>query len=592
MSDDTPPPSQTLFLRGFPASPGVAIGKVFLLERDHHPPAASKLSEHEIDEEIERFNAAVDKAREHLNLLKSTTAQSLTDQSHAQIFEAHLMILEDPELIEGTVARIQQDRLNAEKIFYEISRNIAEKLRSVKNALIQERASDLEEVAQLVISMLREDEPSHHVEFPPGVIVVAHDLGPGQTVSMSHQQVKGFVIDVGGPTSHTAIMAQALKIPAVVATSTITEHARTGDTIIVDGEEGLVILHPKPAKIAEYKIKDQYLAEMVSELASLRDLPAVTRDGRSIELSANIELADEIQNVLTSGAEGIGLFRTEYLFVNVEHPPSEEEQFLVYKRVAESLNPKPVIFRTIDVGGDKFASSMPIETELNPFLGLRAIRLYRQYPDIFREQLRALLRASIFGKVKIMFPMVCLMEEVAFGIETIRQEMAALEFNGYEFDPNIEVGIMIETPAAAMISDLLARKVNFFSIGTNDLIQYTIAVDRNNQSVMNLYDPFHPSVLRLIKMVVDNAHRNQIWVGLCGEMAADPYGAVILMGLGIDELSMGPINIPIVKKMIRNVNMSDIRDLAHEVLECSSASEVKERMMNALHRLYVPEYLA
>ncbi|GAB4312944.1 MAG: phosphoenolpyruvate--protein phosphotransferase [Candidatus Sumerlaeia bacterium] len=592
MTEASPHTAATRYFKGFPASPGIAIGRAFVLENKQLAPTVQSLSEEDIEAEIQRFRHALDEVRTHILHLKQTAGQSFDENVHGRIFDAQLLILDDPQLVDGTIEQIRTQRLNAGTVLFQITQDICKQIRSAEDSYFQERAADVEEIARLLLSVLKEGHTGGLPDFPPDAIVIAHDLGPGQTVGMSHKKVKGFAIDVGGPTSHTAIMAQALKIPAVVATGNLTQFARTGDTIILDGEDGVVILNPKPTRIADYLLKQQYLAEMMAELSALRDLPAVTLDGRSIELSANIELEDEVPDVLSSGADGIGLFRTEFLFVNAEHPPSEEEQFQLYQRVAVKMNPKPVIFRTIDVGGDKFASSMPIEKEINPFLGLRAVRLYRQFPDIFREQLRALLRASVFGKIKIMFPMISMMEEVAFAMETVRQEMAALEFAGIDFDPNIEVGIMIETPAAAMISDLLARKVHFFSIGTNDLIQYTIAVDRNNQSVTDLYEPFHPSVLRLIKKVVDNAHRHKIWVGLCGEMASDPLGAVLLMGLGIDELSMGPINVPFVKKMIRNVNMSDIRDLAVEVLDCSSAFEVKERLTSALHRLYLPECIS
>ena len=562
-------------LTGIPVSSGITMGPAFVFTPAGITIPIYKLkTKSEVENEIKRFIDAVTASIEQIQSLTERVEKEI-DAVHSNIFKTHLMILKDPLLIDETIAEIKNEKMNAEFIFNKNVEKIGSLFSKIKDEYIFERAGDINDVAKRVLKNLTNVEPLKLSQIKDRSIIIAHDLCPSDTVHLTSDKVMGFATEVGGPTSHTVILAKALELPAVVGVRGLLKNISTGDTLILDATQGTVIISPAKDDIRRYNQIREKTLKSVSFLSKIKDLPAETLDGHRIELSANVELKEEIPHALEYGADGIGLFRTEFLYIDRTNLPSEEEQFDVYKEVIESLNGKSVIFRTLDIGGDKFISSIPIAKELNPYMGLRAIRLCLIYPDMFREQLRAILRASSFGKAKIMFPMISGVEEVFLAKQHLEEVKEELRKEDVPFDPEIEVGIMIEIPSSAIASDILAKEVDFFSIGTNDLIQYTLAVDRGNESVAYLYEPFHPSVLRLIKMIVNNAHRENIWVGICGEMAGDPLTAVILLGLGLDELSMGSIAIPQVKKTIRSIRLSEAHKIADEILQKNSVNEIK-----------------
>jgi len=562
-------------LEGIAASPGIAIGRAFVFDPRQPVIEARLLSEKESKREVERFKRAIERTRRQIRRLRDQVARQV-DERQAAIFDAHIMLLEDPSFIEETVERIRNEQINAEYVFHSQIQKTISRFEKIGDEMFSARAADINDVAQRVLSNLTVKHRPVLSALPEPSIVVAADLGPSDTAHMRKDKVIGFATDRGGPTSHTAIMAKALEIPAVVATGEVTAHVRTGDSIIVDGIGGFVIVRPSAETVKRYLRSKMELAKFEQELAKNRHLPAETLDGYGVEIAANVELPEEIPHVIEHGAQSIGLFRTEFLFLNRDRLPTEEELFEMYRSVAAAMHRRTVIFRTLDLGGDKFATTVPLSQELNPFLGLRAIRLCLEYPEIFRRQLRAILRASSYGRIKIMFPMVSSIEEVRAAKAILEEIKSDLRRHRVAFDREMEIGIMIETPSAAVAADALAKEVDFFSIGTNDLIQYSLAVDRVNEKVAHLYEPLHPSVLRLIQNVIDCAHREGIWVGLCGEMAGDPTMAAILVGMGIDELSMGAVRIPEVKHVIRGLRLSDVKALARELLGKASAEEVRE----------------
>jgi len=571
-------------LQGIAASPGIAIGRAFVFDPRRPVIEAHLLSKNEIEPEVERFRRAVERTKKQIERLRQQIRRQV-DERLAAIFDTHLLILEDPSFTDDTVERIQRERTNAEFLFNAQVQKMLARFEKIQDEMFSARAADVNDVAQRVLANLTVQEQPVLSALREPAIVVANDLGPSDTAHMSKEKVIGFATDRGGPTSHTAIMAKALEIPAVVATAELTQHVRTGDQLVVDGVGGVVIVRPSRATIQRYAKSQLALAKFEQELAKNRHLPAETLDGYAVEVAANIELPDEVPHVIEHGAQGVGLFRTEFLFLNRDRLPREEELFEMYRSVVAALQPRTVIFRTLDLGGDKFATTVPLSKDLNPFLGLRAIRLCLEYPEIFRRQLRAILRASAYGHVKVMFPMVSSVEEVRAAkcfLDEIRRDFHR---HRIAHDRQIEIGIMVETPSAAVASDLLAREVDFFSIGTNDLIQYTLAVDRVNEKVAHLYEPLHPSVLRLIQHVIESGHRQGIWVGLCGEMAADPTMAAILVGMGIDELSMGAVRVPEIKQVIRELRLGEAKALVRELLTKSSAEEVREAIRSHMSRL-------
>jgi phosphotransferase system enzyme I (PtsI) len=579
------PGSRQTILHGIAASPGIAIGRAFVFDPQHPIVEARPLAENEVEREVERFLRALENTKKHVRRLRQQVARQVSERQ-AAIFDAHLLILDDPMFTQDTAEQIRRQRTNAEFVFNSQVQDMLARFEKIQDEMFSARAADISDVAQRVLGNLMTQERPVLSTLSEPAIVVANDLGPSDTAHMNKEKVIGFATDRGGPTSHTAIMAKALEIPAVVATVTLTQHVRTGDPLIVDGVGGVVIVRPNRKTLQGYNRSKEALAQFEHELAKNRHLPAETLDGYAVEVAANIELPEEVPHVIEHGAHSIGLFRTEFLYINRDRLPREEDLFEMYRSVIAALSPRTVIFRTLDLGGDKFAKTVPLSKELNPFLGLRAIRLCLEYPEIFQRQLRAILRASIYGHIKIMFPMVSSIEEVHAAKEMLEEVRRDFRRHRVAFDREIEVGIMIETPSAAVAADLLAREVDFFSLGSNDLIQYTLAVDRVNEKVAHLYEPLHPSVLRLIQSVIDAGHHQGIWVGMCGEIAGDPTMAAILVGMGIDELSMGPLRIPEIKQVIRQLRLSDARALVRELLAKASAEEVRETI--ASHITHLP----
>ncbi|MCX7718077.1 MAG: phosphoenolpyruvate--protein phosphotransferase [Candidatus Sumerlaeaceae bacterium] len=561
---------------GIAASPGIASGRARVIR--HSIPLvldAYPLADDEVEPEVQRFLGAVEAARRQLQSLREDLKAEI-DERHASILGAQAMFLEDEELIDKTVEAIRRDKKNAEYLFQRRSNELIEVLGSVKDEVFRGRIADVMDVVSRVLRILMPTahEPSDLVV--PDTIIVAHDLAPSETTTLIRRHVRALVLEKGGPTSHTVIIAKALEIPAVVGLANITSFVEDGDPLIVDGLTGQVVVRPTPDTILHYDKERGAFTAREQELATLRDLEAETLDGYSVHLRANIEFPVELDHVIQHGARGIGLFRTEFLYMNRSGLPSEEEQFQIYKQALEAVRPHSVVFRTLDIGGDKFFSHVEVSRELNSFMGQRAIRLCLQHPEMFREQLRAMLRASVYGRTRILIPMISGLEEFLEVKKQFRQAKEELKHARVLFDPNVELGAMIEVPSAAVVAETLAQECDFFSIGTNDLIQYTLAVDRGNESVAYLYEPLHPAILRLIRQITNAARDNGIPVSVCGEVAADPLIAVILIGMGADELSMSAVSLPAVKRIIRSIRIGEARALAEECLFQTTIEGVRQ----------------
>jgi len=568
-------PSETL--TGTPASPGVSIGPVFILDTADFWIDYGQISQDRIEEEVERFDRAVVEVGEDLKVIRGQVEEKLGEE-HARILDAHQMMAQDQTLHDATVERIQVYRYHAEYAYRVTVRDVARRFDAIQDPYFRSRKSDLHEVERRVMGKLCHREESFLDQLDYKAIVVAHDMQVADMVHMQSDHVLGIVSEVGGRTSHTAIMARGLEIPCVVGVRNVVESLQPGDMTVVDGTRGLVIINPDAETLERY---EQEAGERKVEregLAGLRDLPAETEDGRQVQLMVNIELPIEAQSGLNNGAEGVGLFRTEYLFLGPSSDPSESEQAEVYRGLAERMAPRPTIIRTLDLGGDKMPYLEPGEAEMNPFLGWRAIRVSLSRPDMFLEQLRAILRASAFGEVQIMFPMIATVEELHQALEVLAQAKTDLREEKVPFNESIPVGAMIEVPSAAILADELARHVDFLSIGTNDLIQYTLAVDRGNDRVAYLFDPYYPSIVRLIKQVVDSGKRHGIPVTVCGEMAGDPACAILLLGMGVDGLSMSTPSLFDVKQAVRSVSFSDAAALAEDVLTLTTRDEIRDRV--------------
>ena len=568
---------KTIEISGIGVSPGVVFGVAYLIAKRSPVIAPTIVPEDKVESEIEHFRQAVEASRKQILALRRRVADML-HESHATIYDTHLMMLEDETLYAKTIQTIKADRLNAEYAFDRSVKRLAERFATIDDPYLRARGGDLEDIYHRVLNNLLElyHEPLFEIESP--VIVVARDLTPSDTANMIGRPILAFVTDKGGPTSHAAIMAKALEIPAVVSAEGITGAVNAGDLLLVDGGRGTITVSPDEALLRRAERTIRLHERQETDRLQLRDLPAETLDGYRIEVAANIEFPEEAPHVIMHGADGVGLFRTEFLYLNKDRLPEEEELYDLYASVVRQLAPKPVIFRTVDLGGDKLANYITGSPALNPYLGLRAIRLSLANPDMFRTQLRAILRAAAHGVVKIMFPMVTRLEEVRQARNALAKARRELRAEGVAMGRRIEIGTMIEVPSAALVADILAKEVDFFSIGTNDLIQYTLAVDRVNPTVAQLYDPLHPSVLRLISHVITAAHEAGIWVGVCGEMAADPLMAMLLVGMGVDELSMGPVVIPVVKSALRNITLAQAREMASEVLSLPTAQQIRAAM--------------
>lgn len=569
---------------GIPVSPGVAIGKAFVLHaEDFQAIPKVAIGEDKVPQEIARFEDALTRTRADILGIRKKLSQEI-GREHSDIFTAHLLVLEDRSLIEDVITAIKEKRVNAEYAFSFVVQKYFHAFAQIDDEYLRERVADIRDIARRVIENLMGEEKNPLANLTEQVIVIAHDLSPSDTALMDKQKVIAFATDIGGPTSHTAIMARSMEIPAVVGLDRISREVMTGDSVIIDGNHGAVIVHPDRKTLAAYAQEERRFVELISELDKLRNLQAQTPDGHRVELSANIEFPDEIPSVLAHGAAGIGLYRTEYFYMNRTDLPTEEEQFEAYRTVAEKIKPFPVIIRSLDLGGDKFLSSLEVPHEMNPFLGWRAIRFCLARVDIFKTQLRAVLRASVHGNIKAMYPMISNLTELQQANRIMEECRKELRKEKIPFDPKMEVGAMIEIPSAALTSDALAKEVDFFSIGTNDLIQYALAVDRVNEKIAYLYEPTHPAILRLIHEVIVNGHRNKIWVGTCGEMTGDPEIAILLMGLGINEISTSPLLLPKVKKAIRLVPFRQAKEVAEQALQFSTGAEVSRLLKQKLQK--------
>lgn len=566
---------------GIGASPGIVIGEARVADRSRVVVVEKPIAAEEIPAEIGRFHAALAKAREDLNDLKEQISASRGTE-HLYVIDTHLMILDDSMLTSETIACIDREKINAEGALKRTLRKFKEFFEGIEDEYLRERCNDVETVIERVLRNMLGKRQELLTEKDGRVIIVAHDLSPADILQIEKGKVIGFVTDLGGKTSHTAIVSRSLEIPAVVGLERITAEVADGEPIILDGAKGLVIVNPDEETFRDYLQHKQYYEYRERELLKLKDLPAQTLDGHRILLKGNVEFVEEVPSIRKHGGEGIGLYRTEILFMGRARVPDEEEQYRAYAEVVKQMAPFPVTIRTLDVGGDKFVNDLNLEDELNPALGLRAIRLSLRCPELFKTQLRAILRASIHGNVKIFFPMISGVGEIRAAKELLEESKDELRRASIPFDENIEIGIMIETPSAVLIADLLAREVDFFSVGTNDLIQYSLAIDRTNEHLSHLYEPLHPAVLRSLKYVAEAAHAAGIPVCMCGEMAGEPDYLPILLGLGFDELSMNAVSIPKVKRILRRCSLREAQELAAQVLSFPTANEVESYLQTQI----------
>jgi len=561
------------FLHGIAASNGIAIAKAYrLVEPDL---AFESKTIDDAAAEVDRFRKAIEKSKTELEAIRDRAKVEL-GADKAAIFEAHLLVLSDPELHTPIEDKIQSDKVNAESALKETADMFIMMFEQMDNEYMQERAADIRDVTKRVLAHLLGVQLVNPSMIAEEVIIVAEDLTPSDTAQLNKQFVLGFTTNIGGRTSHSAIMARSMEIPAVVGTKTATEEINNGDLVIVDGLKGEVHINPTPELVEQYrKVHAEYEVQK-AEWAKLVNEPTVTNDNHHVELVANIGTPKDLKGVIENGGEGVGLYRTEFLYMGRDQLPTEEEQFESYKAVLEGLNGKPVVVRTLDIGGDKELPYLELPKEMNPFLGFRAIRLCLEEQDIFRTQLRALLRASNYGNLKIMFPMIATLDEFRAAKDILEEEKQKLIAEGQKVADDIELGIMVEIPSTAILADQFAKEVDFFSIGTNDLIQYTMAADRMNQRVSYLYQPYSPSILRLVKMVIDAAHAEGKWTGMCGEMAGDETAIPVLIGLGLDEFSMSATSILKARSQIKDLKKSDMEKLALEVLNMQTTDQVIE----------------
>lgn len=576
--------------RGIGVSPGIAIGRALVIETRRPRAEREALDPARVPAEVARLKRALDEARSQILEVQGRIAQEVGAQ-YGRIFDAHLLILEDRLLAEETIAYVEKQRVNAEYAVQEVLEPVRQAFSRVEDGYLRERRTDVDDVGDRILRNLLGQRPTIQVERPGESILFAHELTPSDTAQLQRDAVLGIATETGGRTSHSAIMARSLEIPAVVGVEHICAQVRNHDTVILDGIEGLVILSPDREILGHYHARKQHLEYVGRALHKLGSLPAETQDGYRVRVTANVEFPAELPQAKAHGAEGIGLYRSEFLYLNRPDLPAEEEHFSVYRAVAAEMGPRPVIIRTLDFGGDKLVSAIHLGPQENPSLGLRAIRLCLHQPELFLAQLRGILRASAFGTLRIMYPMISGVAEVRAANALLAEAKADLARAGVPFDPAIQVGVMIEIPSAAVIADLLAREVDFFSVGTNDLIQYALAIDRINEQVAYLYEPLHPAVLRMLRTVVTAAHNEGIWVSMCGEMAGDPLYSLLLVGLGFDELSMTSASIPLVKRMVRSITYSQASDLSQRMFGCATAQEVEQLLRHEM-RTRFPEYIS
>ncbi|MEK0447512.1 MAG: Phosphoenolpyruvate-protein phosphotransferase [Verrucomicrobiota bacterium] len=559
--------------QGIAVSPGIALGNAWVHRSDDEPPPHYHIRSEDVPDELTRFEAALLQTQLQIQEMQSRISESVGG-ADAGIFDAHLLVVEDRMVIDEVVRTIKRDLLNVESVFAEVTGRYAKILSEIDDPYLRERAVDIHDVCRRVMRNLMGKQAREWGTGGEPHVLIAHNLTPSDTVQMDRRSVIGFATDVGSKTSHTAIMARSLNIPAVVALHNVSETLVSGDPVLLDGYNGLLILNPSQETLWKYSALEDQKEEVAQRLSSLRETECKTRDGRLLTLSANIELPEDVPMVIDSGASGVGLFRTEFFYINRQELPSEDLQYKAYRSVVERLTPNSVIIRTLDLGGDKLMSSLNLPTEMNPFLGWRAIRLCLERVDVFKTQLRAILRASAHGNVRIMYPMISGVEEVRKANAILNECREELRQEGVSFAEKIEVGAMIEIPSAALSADLIAREVDFFSIGTNDLIQYSIAVDRLNEQIAHLYQPTHPAIVRLIRMVVDAGHAHNLWVGVCGEMAGEVVLTPLLLGLGVDELSTGCAQVPRVKRAVQSLDLAQCVQLVEEIRHLESASAI------------------
>lgn len=566
-------------LTGIAASDGIAIAKAY---RFVQPDLTfAKTTVHDIEAEQKRLAAALAKAEQELIVIRQQTLEKFSAEE-AAIFEAHLLVVHDPELIGPINQKIADEAVNAEYALHEVTSMFVALFEGMDDEYMSARASDIKDVTNRILAHLLGVHIPNPSNINEQVIIVANDLTPSETAQLDRNYVLGFITDIGGRTSHSAIMARSLEIPAVVGAGVATTTIQDGDTIIVDGLTGQVLVNPSADVIADYQEKAQKYRVQQAEWSTLVNEQTVSKDGVHVELAANIGSPNDLDGVLRHGAEGIGLYRTEFLYMGRENLPSEEEQFTAYKTVLDGMKGKPVVIRTLDIGGDKHLPYLPLQEEMNPFLGHRAIRLCLDQQELFRTQLRALLRASVYGNLKIMFPMIATIQEFRAAKAILLEEKEKLIAGGIAVGSSIEVGMMVEIPSTAVMADIFAKEVDFFSIGTNDLIQYTMAADRMNEKVSYLYQPYNPAILRLIQMVIKAAHQEQKWVGMCGEMAGDEHAVPLLLGLGLDEFSMSPTSILKTRALLKQLSVPEMQTLATEALQLATAEEVLEKVKQAV----------
>ncbi|HEI1311327.1 TPA: phosphoenolpyruvate--protein phosphotransferase [Staphylococcus aureus] len=565
-------------IKGIAASDGVAIAKAYLLvEPDLTFDKNEKVTD--VEGEVAKFNNAIEASKVELTKIRNNAEVQL-GADKAAIFDAHLLVLDDPELIQPIQDKIKNENANAASALTDVTTQFVTIFESMDNEYMKERAADIRDVSKRVLSHILGVELPNPSMIDESVVIVGNDLTPSDTAQLNKEFVQGFATNIGGRTSHSVIMSRSLEIPAIVGTKSITQEAKQGDMIIVDGLNGDVIVNPTEDELIAYQDKrERYFADK-KELQKLRDADTVTVDGVHAELAANIGTPNDLPGVIENGAQGIGLYRTEFLYMGRDQMPTEEEQFEAYKEVLEAMDGKRVVVRTLDIGGDKELSYLNLPEEMNPFLGYRAIRLCLAQQDIFRPQLRALLRASVYGKLNIMFPMVATINEFREAKAILLEEKENLKNEGHDISDDIELGIMVEIPATAALADVFAKEVDFFSIGTNDLIQYTLAADRMSERVSYLYQPYNPSILRLVKQVIEASHKEGKWTGMCGEMAGDETAIPLLLGLGLDEFSMSATSILKARRQINGLSKNEMTELANRAVDCATQEEVIELVNN------------
>ena len=589
MSAPDPASIQERRFHGDAVSPGIARGAVVVHRPDDDGPPMRHIEESEIPGEIARFETALISTRTQILEMQQRIAESIGAKD-AGIFDAHLLVVEDRTLIDEVLRTLTRDKTNIEHVFQTVAGRYAKTLSEIDDPYLRERALDIHDVTRRVVQNLMGKNNRDLASITTPHILLAHNLAPSDTAQLNRALVLGFGTDAGSKTSHTAIMARSLSIPAIVGLHNISTQLATGDHVLLDGYNGLIIVNPSDQTLWEYGELEIKKTEVEEKLTQLRETASTTLDGRHVILSANIELPEDMELVQRNGAEGVGLYRTEFFYLNKNELPTEEEQYRAYRSVADAAQPHNVIIRTLDLGGDKFMSSLHLPEEVNPFLGWRAIRFCLERPDIFKAQLRAILRASVGGNVSIMYPMISGVDEIRKANAVLEECRAELRAEGIPFSPDMEVGAMIEIPSAAIAADILAKEVNFFSIGTNDLIQYAIAVDRLNEHISHLYEPTHPAIIRLIRMTVSAAHARNLWVGVCGEMAGDIVLTPLLLGLGVDELSAGAALVPRVKRAVQALDLSACLTLVEDIEHLESASAILAKC-EEVARAHYPELL-